>query len=400
MYYADQIKRNFPLALNTGPDVGAFTRGLASGKRGSYFGVSPEEYEKTLSSFQSAIPENRMLPFEPTAQPEAGSAPAEPPAETDEQRDARIQKAMDEQEKRQAQLMGGATGVGVSGTKLAGAGVGAALEAGATRVGQGFRAGMQGRSPLTTTPVQGGLSVLDPNANQATRILQGTTGDEGTTGRARMGFNEETARQAAQRKEADRILSRLKQAGVIASDAPAVITTAPGMTSSPSGVQYPRSAAPQTLGPRGPEGQIGFTRPPPPAPPSMFSRAVSGLDSVTDMFKSMIAPAVKTATAVSKYVVPPLALASAAGEGVNIAQQSRKPEEQRDKTGMALSGANILGSGLSLFPATAPVGIPMMLGTGAAQMYRDSPEAQAYVKRKIKGIADTPLLDEMTGPLP
>jgi hypothetical protein len=131
MYYADQIKRNFPLALNTGPDVGAFTRGLASGKRGSYFGVSPEEYEKTLYSFQSAIPEGRMLPFEPTAQPATESAPAEPPAETDEQRDARIQKAMDEQEKRQAQLMGGATGVGVSATKLAGSGVGAALEAGA-----------------------------------------------------------------------------------------------------------------------------------------------------------------------------------------------------------------------------------------------------------------------------
>jgi uncharacterized FlgJ-related protein len=32
MYYADLIKRNFPNAVNTGPDVGAFTRGLASGK--------------------------------------------------------------------------------------------------------------------------------------------------------------------------------------------------------------------------------------------------------------------------------------------------------------------------------------------------------------------------------
>ena len=69
MYYADQIKRNFPLAVNTGPDIGAFTRGLASGKNGSYFGVKPMEYEQTLSSFHSAIPENKLLPFEPTAQP-------------------------------------------------------------------------------------------------------------------------------------------------------------------------------------------------------------------------------------------------------------------------------------------------------------------------------------------
>jgi hypothetical protein len=93
-------------------------------------------------------------------------------------------------------------------------------------------------------------------------------------------------------------------------------------------------------------------------------------------------------------------LASAAGEGVNIAQQARRPEDQRDNTSMALSGANILGSGLSMFPATAPVGVPLMLGTAAAQTYRDNPEAQAYIKKKLQGLADTPLLDEMTGPLP
>jgi hypothetical protein len=55
MYYADQIKRNFPLAVNTGPDVGAFTRGLASGKRGSYFEISPQEYESSLASAQASI---------------------------------------------------------------------------------------------------------------------------------------------------------------------------------------------------------------------------------------------------------------------------------------------------------------------------------------------------------
>jgi hypothetical protein len=69
MYYVDQIKRNFPNALNTGPDAGAFTRGLASGKRGSYFEVPIEEYEKSLSSAQASIPEGKMLPFEPTVQP-------------------------------------------------------------------------------------------------------------------------------------------------------------------------------------------------------------------------------------------------------------------------------------------------------------------------------------------
>lgn len=132
----------------------------------------------------------------------------------------------------------------------------------------------------------------------------------------------------------------------------------------------------------------------------MYSKAISGLDAVTDMFKGLMRP-VATATATAgKYVLPPLALASAAGEGVNIAQQARKPEGQRDTTSMMLSGGNILGSGLSLFPATAPVGVPLAIGTAAAQAYRDSPEAQAYIRKKMQGLADVPLLDEMTGPLP
>ena len=87
----------------------------------------------------------------------------------------------------------------------------------------------------------------------------------------------------------------------------------------------------------------------------------SGLETVTNMFKGMMRPVAAAVSTVGKYVLPPLALASAAGEGVNIAQQARKPEDQRDTTGMALSGANILGSGMSMFPATAPVGVPLAL---------------------------------------
>jgi hypothetical protein len=135
------------------------------------------------------------------------------------------------------------------------------------------------------------------------------------------------------------------------------------------------------------------TAPIPPKPPS-------GLDTVTNMFKGMMRPVTAAVSTVGKYVLPPLSLASAAGEGVNIAQQARKPEGQRDITSMMLSGGNILGSGLSMFPPTAPVGIPLAIGTGAAQAYRNSPDAQAYVRKKIQGLADVPLLDEMTGPLP
>ena len=126
-------------------------------------------------------------------------------------------------------------------------------------------------------------------------------------------------------------------------------------------------------------------------------KAPSGLDAVTDMFKGMMRPLATAARTIGKYALPPLSLASAAGEGINIGQQMRKPEGQRDVTGMALSGANILGAGLSMYPPTMPVGVPLTLGTAAMQAYRDSPD---YLKQKMQGIANTPLLDEMTGPLP
>ena len=384
MYYADQIKRNFPGAVNTGPDVGAFTRGLNSGKNGSYFGVTQEEYEKALTGAQNAIPQDQQLPFTPSAKAEEGedgdlvtapappAPPAAPPA-TDKSGASKGER-----------FLGAGIGTGV-GTLATGAkAYGAQKTASAVKL-----AGLQEaakiaaqRSAGVIPPVQGGLSVVDSNANQATRILQGTTGDQGTTGRARMGFNEETARQAAQRKEADKILLRLKQAGIIAGDEPAVLATAPGMTSSPSGVQYPRSAAPQTLGPRGPEGQIGFTKPP---PPSLASRAMektgAGLDWITSKFANMARPVVGAVGTVGKYALPPLAGLSAGLDAAEMAHEYDKPENQRDYTKMALKGTGIVGGALSMFPPTAAIGVPLSLGATAAQAYREDPE---YYNKKMK----------------
>jgi hypothetical protein len=124
---------------------------------------------------------------------------------------------------------------------------------------------------------------------------------------------------------------------------------------------------------------------------------VSGLDWITGRFASMMRPVASVASTLGKYGLPPLALANAGGEGVNIMQQMRKPTDQMDTTGMALSGANILGSGLSMFPGTAAVGIPMTLGATAAQAYRDNPD---FLRQKMQGAANIPLLEEMTGPLP
>jgi len=354
MYYADQIKRNFPQALNTGPDIGAFTRGLASGKRGPYFEIPPEEYEKTLTNFQSAIPENKALPFEGgNAAVESGDA-----EETDEQREARIQADMDAQEKRQAQLMGAGVGAGVSATKAAGTGIGAALEAGAKRVGQGFSTGVQANAPPVLPPGQppGGLTSGEKwAAKTGYGKGSGTVQDVSSRFQRSMGQGPISGRM-------DKLWG------------PALEGENPQLT--------------QRLIDRAKAAEAAKIPP-----------KVSGLDWITGKFADMFRPVSSAVSTVAKYGLPPLALASAAGEGVNIAQQLRKPEDQRDPTSMFLSGANILGSGMMFTPA-APYGAALAGGSAAAQAYRDSPDAQAYVKRKMQGLADMPLLDEMTGPLP
>jgi hypothetical protein len=435
MYYVDQIKRNFPQAANAGPDVGAFARGLAAGKRGSYYEVSPKEYESSLMSAQASIPESRLLPAgEQTETAPVEAAPAEPAPETDEQRDARVQAAVDAQEKRQAQLMGGAVGTGISATKAAGAGAGSVLQAGATRVGQGFRAGMQ---PPVTPPggpaMPGGPTIPGaaptaastgaPPRNMMQRPIPSGGPDGGRLAPGQTGTMPFNYGKAAGLTdiEAGRALDMTKQAGGVHDltsqrreglgrvqslfpnqfvENPrygGIMTPDQGVGGGPRQTFTYKPAIPPS--PDLPQGQQGGLSQLPPRQPisaaPVAPKAPSGLDAVTDMFKGMMRPVATAAKAVGKYVLPPLAVASAAGEGVNIAQQMRRPEGQRDLTGMALSGANILGSGLSMFPGTAPVGVPIMLGTGLTQAYREDPE---FFKRKLEGAANNPLLDEMTAP--
>ena len=84
MYYADLIKRNFPKAVGTGDDVGAFSRGLSEGKRGSYFEIPATDYEQAIANAKAALPSN--LPFSPKEQNADGdmvpgaAPPPKPPA--------------------------------------------------------------------------------------------------------------------------------------------------------------------------------------------------------------------------------------------------------------------------------------------------------------------------------
>jgi hypothetical protein len=200
------------------------------------------------------------------------------------------------------------------------------------------------------------------------------------------GFNTETSQASARQKEINRFLEELQRSGVVADDAQSFFAKQPGMTSSPSGILYPRSDAPTVgLGPRGPEGQIGYTRPPPPAPPSLGARAMTragaGLDYVTDIFKSMMRPVAGAASTVGKYALPPLAGLSAGLDAAEMFHEYEKPEDQRDYAKMALKGASLVGGAISMYPPAAVVGIPLSLGASAIQGYRDDPE---YYNQKLR----------------
>jgi len=269
----------------------------------------------------------------------------------------------------------------------------------------GMQAPAPGSVPSPASPVSG-LSGGAGASPQAVRIQQGTTGDLGTTGRARMtGFNTESAQMSDAQKAAYSRAQVLKNMGVVAQDAPEFFSRQPGMTSSPAGVLFPRSEIPPatTVGPRGPQGQIGGGRPPtpppipsvlagaspgdlslrPPVPPpsNMAQIAKTGLDTVTDLFKGMMRPVVSAVGTVGKYALSPVAGLSAGLDLADIAHEYDKPADQRDLTKMALKGTSALGGALSIFPPSALVGIPLSLGATAAQAYRDDPE---YFKQKLK----------------
>jgi len=415
LYYSDMIQRNFPNAVGSGNDIGAFTRGLVSGKRGAYFEADPQNYAVGLTAIHNSIPG-----VQPADRPDL-SKPAEPRAETDEERDARVQRDMDEQERRQAQLYGGAAGAGVSIARGIGSAAGSAVESGTERVVRGIQAASTPATPTTPAATPTGPAATSTGPAAATRGSAAPSGPRipappGTMMGGSGTFNYGKAFGLTD-IEAARALDMSKQTGGasdLISQRREVMNRLPKMFPSESWVENPNYGGLMTLEGREPKGSfrvqgptpdmppstlLGPAAPPPqgtlvqlpprqvvpttPPPPSIGQRVVGGLETVADMFKSMMKPVGGAAAATGRVVVPPLALASAAGEGANILQQARKPNAERDYTGATLSGLNILGGGLSLFPATAPVGIPLSIGTAAAQAYRDDPEILEKLRKRI-----------------
>lgn len=93
--------------------------------------------------------------------------------------------------------------------------------------------------------------------------------------------------------------------------------------------------------------------------------AQGGLQAVTNMFQRMAQTplgqaAVTSGRVASRYGLPPVALASGFGEALGGYREFQK--EEPDYVDVALSGLGTLGAGLSLFPPTAKVGLPLAIG--------------------------------------
>lgn len=101
---------------------------------------------------------------------------------------------------------------------------------------------------------------------------------------------------------------------------------------------------------------------------------VSGLEWITEKFAKMAEPVVRPIATVAKYAAGPLGGLSAGVDVANIAHEYDKPEDQRDMTKVKLNAVSGLGGVMSMFPATAPYGIPLSLGASGIQAIRENPD--------------------------
>jgi len=400
MYYADQIKRNFPNALNTGPDAGAFTRGLANGKYGSYYGVPQSEYLKSLTGAQAAIPADKQVPFEPTAvkPPEEATregdmvtapAPPAPPPTVDTSGASPGER-----------FLGGALGTGVGVVSTGAQGVSAArTSAAANRAAAEERAriaaqraagvapagapGAPGGPPQSVVRVQppGGPTQLGtpgtyPKATgpgSATYNYGRVYGlPEIEAGRA-LGTGKETGEVWDLLSKRQEGLNRIQQMGGGFTENPrygGLMTPQQSVGSGPrQSFTYKPDVPPSPEVPKGVPGglqQLPKTTPIPTTPVGP-----SGLQQVTTMFRDMMGPVATGLKTAGKYVLPPLAGLSAGLDVAEMAHEYDKPQDQRDYTKMGLKGMGLVGGALSMFPPTMPLGIGLSAAAPALEYTRE-----------------------------
>jgi len=101
--------------------------------------------------------------------------------------------------------------------------------------------------------------------------------------------------------------------------------------------------------------------------PRLANAKKSGLDLVTDLYKSFInSPTAELAGRVMKRVAPPLAALGAGLDAAELEHEMRKEAEDQDRIKMALKFAGLTGGALSLIPHPATIAIGSGLGLGAS----------------------------------
>jgi hypothetical protein len=265
-------------------------------------------------------------------------------------------------ERLEAGLLGGLTGLGVSGVigsrgilNKAGEVLGRGLTQGSQQAGA-----LQAVAPPTTPP--GVLGETAPAGtietapqNQFERSIQGAVNEQGTTGRQRQNvYNTETGRQAAQRRNVQNVFTRNT------------------WNATPQGVLFPEQNA--YTGPRGPQGEIGGGKPPPVEPIPSVEPTVpkaGSLERVTGILQSLINNPITRYASKLRILTPPLALAGAGERAAEVAQELRNPNP--DYTSALLKGGS--AAGMALTPFAPEIGLPLTgLSEGALYLRGNSPK--------------------------
>lgn len=327
----------------------------------------PEETKRYVGELYAAgafkdrpVPEGVTVPEAEAREEEAPAAPERGP----------VGQAMDFLAKASEELGPGGTG--------AAAGAATALAekfgAGPVSIGQAFASGMQ---PPAGAPPAPPVAPTGPTPfQQATRVLQGTPGDMGTTGRQRQtGYNEPTSQVAARRGVLGQDLGR------IGLDPQRVFAEAADVTSTPTGVLYPRGVVPPDL------------NPPPKVNPLDQAKKL-----VTDVMArgSQIARGVSSVAKAVPMVSYPLAGYSIGSDIGEMREQLAKPKP--DYTDVGLLGAGALGTLGAFSSALAPVALPVAIGAPALRYMRGrlapdapiTPEEEEAARRPAFGVYPVP----------
>jgi len=323
------------VAYNAGPNHSFF--------KGGDLPAETQEYLTNLKSYGAFTPGG-----EPTM--------TEEDIEEDEGYSLEAEQAeRDAQEVRQAQLYGGGAGAALGAARGVGDVAGSAIQGLAQRAAEGAQR-------ATQAPTIPGVSPPAAGAPMAPEGVPRPSGGSGTFnwGKA-FGLGDIEAGRATAMGGAPGSADELIKQRAAALQRLQGMSPASGMIEDPTrgGLMVPQQN--QYTGPRGPQGEIGGGRPPPVSP--VTPKPAGALEEVTSLLRRF------ATTPLMRYALPVGGGALSAGEAVRATQELRK--EEPDYLTAGLTGAGALGGLLSMFPGTAPVGIPLAVGAGLGQFARE-----------------------------